>query len=74
MLDKLGVARALRELGALLEVKGENPFKVRAYENGARAVEGLTEDLGTLVAQGRLTEVAGKAFSSQDQCWNVRHT
>jgi DNA polymerase (family 10) len=59
MLDKLGVARALRELGALLEVKGENPFKVRAYENGARAVEGLTEDLAALVAQGRLTDVAG---------------
>jgi DNA polymerase (family X) len=59
MLDKLGVARALRELGMLLEIKGENPFKVRAYENGARAVEGLAEDLHRLVEEGRLTEVAG---------------
>ena len=41
MLDKFAVARALRELGALLELEGENPFKVRAYENGARAVEAL---------------------------------
>jgi DNA polymerase (family 10) len=38
MADKIAVARALRELGMLLEFQGENPFKVRAYENGARAL------------------------------------
>jgi DNA polymerase (family X) len=59
MLDKFAVARALREIGALLEVEGENPFKIRAYENGARALEGLAEDLGTVVAAGRLTELPG---------------
>jgi DNA polymerase (family 10) len=59
MLDKFGVARALREIGALLELEGENPFKVRAYENGARALEGLAGDLGALVAAGRLTDVSG---------------
>ena len=59
MLDKFGVARALREIGALLELEGENPFKVRAYENGARAVEGLAEDLGALVASNRLLGVKG---------------
>jgi len=59
MLDKFGVARALREIGSLLELEGENPFKVRAYENGARAVEGLAEDLAGLVATDRLLEVKG---------------
>jgi len=59
MMDKLAVAGALREVGSLLEVKGENPFKVRAYETGARALEDLTEDLSTLVAEKRLTEVPG---------------
>ena len=59
MRDKFSVARALREIGALLEVDGENPFKVRAYVNGARAVEGLAEDLNALVAQGRLLEIPG---------------
>ncbi len=59
MLDKFGVARALREIGALLEVEGENPFKVRAYENGARAVEGLADDLGQRIAAGGLTELPG---------------
>jgi DNA polymerase (family 10) len=59
MHDKFAVARALREIGGLLELKGENPFKVRAYEAGARAVETLEEDLAALVASGRLTEVRG---------------
>jgi DNA polymerase (family 10) len=59
MLDKFGVARALREIGSLLELEGENPFKVRAYGNGARAVEALAEDLGALVAENRLLEVKG---------------
>jgi DNA polymerase (family 10) len=59
MPDKLEVARALREIGALLEVDGENPFKVRAYEAGARALEGLDGDLGSLVAQGRLVDIPG---------------
>jgi DNA polymerase (family 10) len=58
-MDKLEVARALREIGALLEVGGENPFKVRAYETGARALEGLAGDLGPLVDEGRLLELPG---------------
>jgi DNA polymerase (family 10) len=60
MADRFAVARALRELGQLLELEGENPFKIRAYENGARAVEGLSsEDLGRLAEEGRLTSVPG---------------
>jgi len=59
MLDKFGVARALREIGMLLELDGENPFKIRAYENGARAVEALDEDLAALVTGERLTDVPG---------------
>jgi DNA polymerase (family 10) len=59
MLDRFEIARALREIGALLELEGENPFKVRAYENGARALEGLAGDLGAVVAAERLTDLPG---------------
>ncbi|GEJ57904.1 DNA polymerase/3'-5' exonuclease PolX [Anaeromyxobacter diazotrophicus] len=59
MLDKLAVARALREIGLLLQAQGENPFKVRAYETGARALEDSQEDLPALVSSGRLTELRG---------------
>ena len=59
MADKFEVARALREIALLLEVDGANPFKVRAYERGARAVEVLREDVTVLAREGRLTEVPG---------------
>lgn len=57
--DKFAVARMLREIGLLLELKGENRFRARAYEMGARAIEELREDLGTLLDERRLTEVPG---------------
>jgi DNA polymerase (family X) len=59
MADKFEVARALREIALLLEVDGANPFKVRAYERGARAVEVLREDITVLAREGRLREVPG---------------
>ena len=53
------VVRTLEEIASLLELKGENPFKVRAYENAARALDGLTEDLGAIIEAGTLTDVPG---------------
>lgn len=43
----------------MLELKGENPFKTRAYSNVARILEGLTEPIDKLVADGRLAEMKG---------------
>jgi DNA polymerase (family 10) len=59
MADKFEVARALREIALLLEADGANPFKIRAYERGARAVEVLREDVTVLAREGRLTEFPG---------------
>ncbi len=59
MLDRLTIAANLREFGVLLQAKGENAFKIRAYDTGARALEMLQEDLGQLVDEGRLTEIPG---------------
>src|SRR6185369_10661391 len=49
------------EIAALLSLKeGENPWKARAYENGARALEAFAaQDLESLVEQKRLTEIRG---------------
>lgn len=58
-MDKKQVAEILEEIGTLLELKGENPFKVRAYQNAARTLQSLTEDLGKLVEEGRLGELKG---------------
>ena len=58
-MDKNKVAEILIEIGTLLELKGENPFKTRAYGNAARAIENLAEPLEKMVAEDRLTEVKG---------------
>lgn len=56
---KKAVAEILLEIGTLLELKGENPFKTRAYQNAARTIESLGEPLANLVAGKRLGKVKG---------------
>src|SRR5262245_10182860 len=58
-MDKEQVAAILDEIGTLLEVQGENPFRCRAYSNAARIVEQLEVPLPDLVAAGKLGEVPG---------------
>ena len=53
------IAAILREVADLLELKGENPFRSRAYANGARAIEGMAEDPQDLYEAGTLGEVRG---------------
>ena len=43
----------------MMEIKGENPFKIRAYFSGARTLQTMEEDLGTVIEEGRLSEVPG---------------
>ena len=64
-MNKERVAEVLVEIGLLLELKGENPFKTRAYSNAARAIEALTEPLQQIVAENRLSEIAGIGESLQ---------
>lgn len=59
-MDRLAIARALRETADLLALTGREPFRARAYERGARVLEGLSEpDFERVVAEGRLTTLAG---------------
>ena len=61
------VADVLEEIGRLLEFKGENPFKVRAYLNAARALADLDEPLETLIAEGRVREIGGVGAAIADK-------
>ncbi len=59
-MTKNEIADVLEEIGTLLELKGENPFKVRAYQTGARVIETIEEaELARLVAAGELDSVKG---------------
>jgi len=53
------VAASLREIGTILELNGENPFKCRAYLNAARTLETSPTDLAELVQTDRLGELPG---------------
>lgn len=57
--DKASIVDMLEEIGTLLELKGENPFKVRAYQNGARALESMDDSLAEVIAEERLGSVKG---------------
>ena len=46
------IARVFEEIADLLELESANPFRVRAYRNGARIVQGLQLDLAAHLARG----------------------
>lgn len=58
-LEKKEIARILEEIAVLLELAGENPFKSRAYEAGARALLARTESLEELISSGELGKIKG---------------
>jgi DNA polymerase (family 10) len=57
--DRKQVAQTLAEVAALMKLAGENPFKVRAYENASHAILAFPGDLAEAVRTGRLRDVRG---------------
>jgi len=58
-MDKSEITDIPEEIAVLLELKGENPFKARAYTNAARALDNYEGDLAQLVAEDRIEELPG---------------
>ena len=58
-MDKKDIIDVLERIGTMLEIKGENPFKVRAYFSGARTLQTMEEDLGEVIRSGKLGEIPG---------------
>ena len=57
--NKFHVAAVLQEIGQLLEAKGIDQFRARAYRNAARSIADFPGDLATLASQDRLTDIKG---------------
>ncbi len=66
-MDKAEVAAVIDEIGTLLELQGENPFRCNAYHNAARAIQQLETDLGEIVAQDKLTDIPGIGETLRDK-------
>ncbi|RMH04453.1 MAG: hypothetical protein D6704_11080, partial [Nitrospirae bacterium] len=47
------IAQMFTHLADLLEIEGANPFRVRAYRNAARRLEGLPVSVETMLAEGQ---------------------
>jgi DNA polymerase (family 10) len=58
-MDKADIVAVLEDIAVLLEIKGDNPFKIRAYSTGARVLETMEDDLGAIIESGKLSEVKG---------------
>lgn len=57
-MDNVAIARILREIADLLEIKDDNPFKIRAYRNGADIASNHPHELSQL-DEGGLREIPG---------------
>jgi DNA polymerase (family 10) len=58
-MDKAAIADTLDKIATLLELKGENPFKIRAYTNAARSIETFGGNLGDLKDEETLEKIPG---------------
>lgn len=58
-MDKFDIANVLKEAGLLLSVTEDNRYKARAYFNGAKSLESLTEDLDRVIEEERLLKIPG---------------
>ena len=66
-MDNERVARTFEELASLLELKGESPFKLRAYRTFAESVRALGDPIVDIVARGELDAMpgVGKAIAAK---------
>lgn len=52
--------RLLNEIASMMELLGENPFKINAHARAARAIEGMSQDLGAVTGdRSALTDIEG---------------
>ncbi len=66
-MDKEQVAAVLDEIGTLLELQGENPFRCNAYYRAARTIAQLETSLADVVAAGKLDEIPGIGETLRDK-------
>ncbi len=72
--DRDTLADTLEEIATLLDLKGENPFKIRAYRNGAEIVRSFDGDIVTEAKENRLGEIKGIGKALQEKLHELATT
>ena len=67
-------AEILQRIALLLELKGENPFKIRAYKSGAEVVEAYAGDIMQLAADNQLAGIKGIGEALRDKLHEMATT
>ncbi len=73
-MERAQIVEILEEIAVLLELKGENAFKIRAYQSGARALESLEENLDALIEANELVKVPGIGKALAEKIETLRKT
>ena len=68
------IARIFEEIANILAIKGDNPFRIRAYEKAAQNIESLGDELFTLIKEDKLTCVAGIGKDLADKIKEIAKT
>jgi len=55
----LEIAKVFSDISDLLDIRGENPFRIRAYRRAAQNLESLAEDVASVAVRGDLMEIPG---------------
>ena len=61
------ISQIFRDIADILEIKGENVFRIRAYQRAAQSIDGLSEDVENLLKEGRLTSIPGVGKDLSDR-------
>ena len=75
-MDNAKIADVLEEMATRLEFRGENPFRVRAYQNGARAIRDLDESVASILKDDSrdLASVPGIGDTLAEKCQTLVET
>ena len=70
------IADVFEQVADLLEFQGANPFRIRAYRSGARAISGLSESIATILSDEsrKLTDIQGIGKDLAAKCQTLVET
>ncbi|MDA8744096.1 DNA polymerase/3'-5' exonuclease PolX [Rubripirellula amarantea] len=75
-MDNAQIAKAFEEMAELLEFRGENPFRIRAYQNGAKAIRELGESVAAVLndPERDLAKIPGIGKTLVEKCQTLVET
>ena len=68
------IAYIFNDIADMLEIKGENLFKIRAYRKAAHAIENLPTEIEELAVESRLQEIDGIGKALEEKIREIINT